>query len=340
MEIVEKNKYMVCVSCMTYNHANFIEDTMNGFCLQQTNFPFVCIIVDDASTDGEPAIIQKYLDDFFDLEDKSFVRNEETNDYILTFARHRINKNCYFAVICLKYNHYSIRKSKWPYVSEWQEYTRYITVCEGDDYWVHPQKLQKQVDFLESDKKYGCVYSNFYILDGGKKEKATISGKVSFHQLLFQCEIANLTTCYRTSLYLDYQNQINPEEKEWLLGDLPMWLFFTMESQIAFLDSYTSVYRMLPESASHSRDLNRQIAFRDSVFDVRMFFLYHYKTRLSDFNELKEKVIDNHTREVLSIFISNEQYKSAFVYYLKNFFKLSLKADIIYFAVIVKKLLC
>ena len=54
-------KWMVRVSCMTFNHHAYIEDAMNGFCMQETDFPFVCTIVDDASTDGEPEVIKKYL---------------------------------------------------------------------------------------------------------------------------------------------------------------------------------------------------------------------------------------------------------------------------------------
>lgn len=44
----------VCVWCNIYNQASYIKDTMEGFCIQQTQFPFVCLIMDDASTDGEP----------------------------------------------------------------------------------------------------------------------------------------------------------------------------------------------------------------------------------------------------------------------------------------------
>ena len=144
---------MVCVECKTYNHSKYIEDAMNGFCMQQTDFPFVCVIVDDASTDGELEVIQKYLVNHFDLEDKSIVRNEETDDYVLTFARHKTNINCFFLVLSLKYNHYG-KKDKKPYYSEWWNNAKYIAICEGDDYWIHPQKLQKQVDFLENNP--GC----------------------------------------------------------------------------------------------------------------------------------------------------------------------------------------
>ena len=49
--------FKVCVRCFTFNQANYIEDAMNGFTMQQTDFPFVCCIVDDASTDEEQRVI-------------------------------------------------------------------------------------------------------------------------------------------------------------------------------------------------------------------------------------------------------------------------------------------
>lgn len=157
---MEDKKFLVRVSCMTYNHAPYIVDAMNGFCMQETDFPFVCTIMDDASTDGEQEVIKKYLTDHFDLNDQTIVRNEETDDYVLTYARHKTNHNCFFAVYYLKYNHYSIKKSKVPYISEWQDNVKYIALCEGDDYWICPQKLQIQLDFLENHNDYSLCGTN------------------------------------------------------------------------------------------------------------------------------------------------------------------------------------
>ena len=150
--------YKVMVRCFTYNQSSYIDDAMNGFCMQETNFPFVCTIVDDASTDGEPEVIRNYLQEYFDLEDKAVVRNEETDDYVMTFAQHKKNKNCYFAVYLLKYNHYSIKKPKWPYLYEWYVQATYIAICEGDDYWTMGSKLQKQVAFLDSNNDYSMCF--------------------------------------------------------------------------------------------------------------------------------------------------------------------------------------
>ncbi|MBQ6204464.1 MAG: glycosyltransferase, partial [Prevotella sp.] len=135
--------FKVCVYCSTFNQTSYIKDTMDGFCMQQTNFPFVCLIMDDASTDGEPEVLEAYLNDHFDTE-----WTKETDDYHLTVARHQENRNCYFAVYLLKYNHYTIKKRKLKYFREVADEIDYVAFCEGDDYWTDEHKLQKQADAL------------------------------------------------------------------------------------------------------------------------------------------------------------------------------------------------
>ena len=155
--MIENINFKVSVRCMTYNQAAYIEDAMNGFCMQQTDFPFVCNVMDDASTDGEQNVIRKYLEEHFDLDEKNLIKKEETDDYKLIFARHKENKNCYFAVYFLKYNHYGSQESKnkkLTYFSEWESNVDYIALCEGDDYWIDSLKLQKQVDFFQ--KHHDC----------------------------------------------------------------------------------------------------------------------------------------------------------------------------------------
>lgn len=161
-----KDKYLVCARCFTFNHAKYIEDAMNGFTMQQTDFPFVCVIVDDASTDGEPEVIKKYLAEHFEKPYR-----EEGTDYAnIICAHHKTNINCDFAVLLLKYNHYSIKKSKMGYISEWLNQVKYQALCEGDDYWIHPQKLQKQVDVLEkNDEVNMCAHASLRTRNGKKR---------------------------------------------------------------------------------------------------------------------------------------------------------------------------
>lgn len=162
--------YKVCVLCATFNHAPYITDTMDGFCRQQTDFPYLCVIVDDNSKDGEQEVIKQYLSNHFTAESI-----KETDDYHLTLARHKDNKNCYFAVFLLKYNHYSIKKPIRTHYQELVSGVNYLAFCEGDDYWTDEHKLQKQTDALDANPQATLVYTNFRIIDG---EGKTISRPV------------------------------------------------------------------------------------------------------------------------------------------------------------------
>ena len=156
--------YKVCVLCATFNHAPYITDTLDGFCRQQTDFPYLCVIVDDNSKDGEQEVIRQYLSDHFTVESI-----KETDDYHLTLARHKDNKNCYFAVFLLKYNHYSIKKPIRTHYQELVSGVNYLAFCEGDDYWTDEHKLQKQADALDTNPQAMMVYTNFRIIDGEGK---------------------------------------------------------------------------------------------------------------------------------------------------------------------------
>lgn len=85
-------QFKVCCICWTFNQSRYIIDTLNGFTMQQTSFPFVCCIVDDASTDGEQDIIRKYLEENFDFSEGSVAFHKETDYAHITYAQHKTNK--------------------------------------------------------------------------------------------------------------------------------------------------------------------------------------------------------------------------------------------------------
>ena len=162
---MEYPKFKVSVRCFTFNQAKYIEDTMNGFVMQQTDFPFVCCIVDDASTDGEQDVIKKYMDMHFDYSPNSVSFEKETDYAYIHYAQHKENKNCYFAVLFLKENHYSKKMGKIQYLAEWRESCKYEALCEGDDYWINSSKLQKQGDILNDFEDVILVHTGFITVD-------------------------------------------------------------------------------------------------------------------------------------------------------------------------------
>ena len=126
---------LVSICCLAYNHAPCLE----GFVMQKTNCPIEVLIHDDASTDGTQDIIKEYEAKYPDIIKPIYQKENQYSKGVK---------------VSLVYN-FSRAKGK------------YIAMCEGDDYWTDPYKLQKQVDFLESHPDYVMCSHRFnqYIQD-------------------------------------------------------------------------------------------------------------------------------------------------------------------------------
>lgn len=283
---MEYPKFKVTVSCMTYNQSKYITDAMNGFTMQQTSFPYVCTIVDDASTDGEQDVIRKYVEENFDFSEGSVAYHKETDYAHIAYARHKTNKNCYFAVLYLKENHYSQRKPKVGYLSEWRDMCEYEALCEGDDYWIDPLKLQKQVSFLDSRPDFtlvaGCCSS--LIQSDGKIYKSSdcVEKEITFESMLFTDHIATCTTMFRIKNIREYQRWNHPT---WKMGDYPIWLFMSQKGRVYRFGDQFAVYRVLPNSASHTDDANKAVEFKLSSISCSLFFIEKFGLK----DDLKKK---------------------------------------------------
>lgn len=258
--MIQSLRYGVCVSCDTYNQSAYIKDTLDGFTLQKTNFPFVCTIMDDASTDGEQQVLLNYLKEQFAVEEEGVAYYKETSTAHIHYARHRTNTNCFFAVVLLKENYYSKGRDKRPNVLEWREASTYFALCEGDDYWISPNKLQMQYDFLENHPDYGMCYTNFnmYFQQQGimVKDLAHRNPK-QFPMRYANAEdfvVAKQYVCppswlIRYSVYRTYEPMPKCCDATFV-----MFTHFLCKSKTYYMDTITSVYRILTESASHSKN--------------------------------------------------------------------------------------
>ena len=124
---------LVAIRCITYNHEPYIRDALEGFVMQQTNFPFVAIVHDDASTDCTADIIREYAAKYPHIIKPIYETENQYSKGDGSMPR-MMNR----AVVATG--------------------AKYIALCEGDDYWTDPLKLQKQVDFLESHPDYSLVF--------------------------------------------------------------------------------------------------------------------------------------------------------------------------------------
>ncbi len=127
---------LVTIRCITYNHERFIEDAIEGFLIQETDFPFEILIHDDASTDRTAEIVKEYAQAYPKLihailqTENQYSRGKRIANILVPLCR-----------------------------------GKYIAVCEGDDYWTDPRKLAIQVDFLERNPDYVITGHDAFILD-------------------------------------------------------------------------------------------------------------------------------------------------------------------------------
>lgn len=281
----QNNRYKVRVSCMTFNQATFIKDTMQGFCMQETTFPFVCTIIDDASNDGEQDVIFNYLHNYFCLDDATIARNYENEDYRMVFAQNKTNKNCYFAVYFLKYNHYSIKKSKQPYIEEWDN-TKYIAICEGDDYWSNPKKLQIQVDFMESHEDFAVCFGDVEFYNSDKhysKGKMSLltrydhlrAEKYEGEELFYRILLGRLTVWTLSALYRnDFMKRVKKDDKSFMMGDTQRWLNLSQQGKIKYFDTLFGVYNIHQGSAT--RNPSTRLRFSLSKSEMRCYYCEKY----------------------------------------------------------------
>ena len=291
---------LVYISCPTYNQSKYIGDTLDGFCMQKTNFPYVCGIIDDSSTDGEQELLKKYIENNFIILKSSEDEISETNDYIKYLAQNKNNKNCYFLIILLKYNHYSIRKSKELYGEKYENRAKYIAICEGDDYWIDQEKLKKQVSFLEENNEYSICHTGFkyYYEENNKFVDYLISEK--YHKIdnnpsIIYADGYKIRTCtvlYRKSIF----DQVKKIDKKYLHGhflmsDSQQWILLMQKGLIKYIPIITSVYRLHLGSVTRQKTFKNRLRFDVSSLERKLYEIDHKYIHIPFIKYAKMKMI-------------------------------------------------
>ncbi len=237
LPITKQYTSKVVVKCLTFNHADYILDTIKGFAMQETSFPFTCVVMDDASTDGEQNIIRDYLVNECDFENAEKLEIDEAVVYV---ARHKSNDNCIFAFYLLTQNLYGTGK-KAPLFEYWEKDSKYIALCEGDDYWTDPLKLQRQVDFLENNTEYSLSTENGLWYDIRTGEKRPFSDEperdVTFDEMLIQRRFPTASVIYRQS-FLGELSKLKPP-----VFDTAVWCCLSKLGKVHYAPIVSSVYR-------------------------------------------------------------------------------------------------
>jgi glycosyltransferase involved in cell wall biosynthesis len=286
------NNYFVCIRCMTYNHASYITDAMNGFCMQQTTFPFVAIIVDDASTDGEPEVIKNFLYEHFDMANAN---TWETEDAYFIEAVHLINRNCNFAVVLLKRNLYRNLEKKYSLIARWGESAKFVTLCEGDDYWTNPNKLQMQVDFIESHPDYSMCFHDVDIKAEKGREWYDVFGKLEDRDYtglenMVKWSVPTCSMVMRREVY-----ETRPANPKFTMGDNVLILHCSRSGKIRCIPKKMGVYRLTPTSWIGGQSSKVQ----------RYKYISHYLGLIEEFEECRCEqmydILENQYFQLLTI---------------------------------------
>lgn len=282
---MDERPLMVTIRCLCYNHEPYIRQCLEGFVMQKTSFRFEAIVHDDASTDRSADIIREYARNYPDIIKPIYESENQYSKHDGSLSR-IVNEAC---------------KGK------------YIALCEGDDYWIDPFKLQKQVGFLEDHVDYGLVYSNHFVLSPRGLMKEYRCGKCSFEELLtLNNEVSALTTCFRRELFNRYMTDVHPEKQNWLMGDLPIWIYMSFHTKIKFIKDFCAVYRILPESASHSRDVEKTVKFVVNSSDIRIQMLNKLAPNHPEYKRLLDLIVVNQKIvPIMKIYSKNGFYHSA-----------------------------
>jgi glycosyltransferase involved in cell wall biosynthesis len=208
----ELNEPLVSISCLAFNHEKFIRKALDGFVIQETNFPFEILIHDDASTDGTAEIIQEYQSKYPELIKPIYQKENQWKKGLRGSAVHNFPR----------------AKGK------------YIALCEGDDYWTDPTKLQRQVDFLDSHEDYVLVTENALVLNTHVNTQYKFSNAeecdIEIQELLGKRKFPTASVLFRAACLDANFSKLKYK------SDVIMWCYLASKGKIRYFPTVSSVY--------------------------------------------------------------------------------------------------
>jgi glycosyltransferase involved in cell wall biosynthesis len=259
---------------ITYNHGLYIKDAILGVLAQTTNFDIELIVADDCSTDKTEAVVQEII-----------ITHPKSN--IIRYNRHSVNKGMMSNFI------WSLEQCK----------GEYIALCEGDDYWIDPYKLQKQINFLEINGEYDLIATNA-ILDKGHNDRVRVHESVhknfsfGFNQQINSNCCITCTTMFRKDKISAIKNDLFSSLK---IGDIILWAMLLRNNKFGyFLNEDTSSYRI------HSGGIYSLIDRKEQILNE----LEVYETLLKSgcFNKSELKVIQFKVQKMSYSIFCNETF--------------------------------
>ena len=265
---------LVSIQMITYNHAPFIAQAIEGVLQQKTSFPFDLVIGEDCSTDGTREIVFEYQKKYPDI-----IR------LITSDKNVGVNKN-------------GLRTMK-------ACQGKYIAFCEGDDYWHHPEKLQKQADYMESHPECGLVYSSYDLYHVRSKKKINdylnelikrqnwqrpdnpsvldfLGGKPKIGYGILTCTVMVRRTLCEQLIESDpylYQSD------QFLRGDTQLWAEISHISHLHYIPESLATYNLSEESATRSKDITKSVRLEIADAELGLYLCNKYNLPSSIRNE-------------------------------------------------------
>lgn len=189
----EQAKPTVSVVMITYGHEAFIRQAVEGVLMQECDFPVELIVADDCSPDNTPAVMQEILTTHPRASWVRYVRHEKNKGMMPNFM-------------------WALQQAN----------GKYIALCDGDDFWTDPHKLQKQVNYLEKNQNIAVVCHDAMVVDRNGKEIKESAYAFSDHQrdlspeelMMCKCNVLTQTMCFRNNF-----SKIPKEMKKAFFGD-------------------------------------------------------------------------------------------------------------------------
>lgn len=214
---------LVSICCITYNQESYIRDALEGFVNQKTNFKYEVLIHDDASTDRTAEIIREYQERYPDLIKPIL---QTVNQYSLGLTN---------------------VSGTWNFPRAVKNGSKYIAMCEGDDYWINEHKLQRQVDYLEAHPECALVFHSAKVEVQGSAVTERMMRPYKKDRIVTPEEIIDKTSGYATASLM-FRTEMVKELPDFYnnapIADIPLQLLAANMGCGYYIDEPMCVYRL------------------------------------------------------------------------------------------------
>jgi len=260
------SQVVVSVVMISYNHEPYIQQAIEGVLMQKVNFPVELIIADDASLDQTENIVRKIIKD-------------QPNGHWIKYTKHQTNKGMISNFV------WALKQAK----------GKYIAICEGDDYWTDPYKLQKQVDFLENNPEYMLCGTDVTRVESATGDVKQILNKkfgdVTLDDILYRNQMTTCTTVFRN---IDFDKQLLPDFEHFTVGDWPLWCSLLRYGKGYNMKEITAQYNIHQGGMVSGRSLSKTL-----------YSKLHDRILLCENFPEKKKIIKKHGNRILLHYLKN-----------------------------------